>query len=80
VDTILPSAAVYISCALDIVSMEVDCMNFRYFDAAGNQLTIEQLKAMCIVTPTIEHIFATVVERIEKSWKQTDRLENDVPK
>lgn len=55
-------------------------MNFRYFDAAGNQLTIEQLKAMCIVTPTIEHIFATVVERIEKSWEKTDRLENDVPK
>lgn len=55
-------------------------MNFRYFDAAGNQLTNEQLKTMCIVTPAMEHIFATVTERIEKSWKQDDKLEKHISK
>ena len=80
VDTIFPGIAVYISYALDIVSVEVDILNFRCFDAADNQLTSEQLKLMRIVTPAMEHIFATVVERIEKSRKQPDRLETDAPK
>jgi len=52
-------------------------LKFRYFDAAGKQLTREELKSMCIVTPAMEHIFATVAERIEKSWKQADTLEVD---
>ena len=56
--------------------MEVDILNFRYFDATGKQLTNEQLKSMRIVTPAMEHIFATVVDRIEKSWNQSDKLEN----
>ena len=51
-------------------------MNFRYFDAAGNQLTTEQLKSMCIATPAMEHILATVKERIEKNWKSAERLED----
>lgn len=51
-------------------------MNFRYFDAAGNQLTNEQLKAMCIATPAMAHILATVKERIEKSWKSAEMLED----
>lgn len=55
-------------------------MNFRYFDVAGNQLTDEQLKSMRIVTPAMEHIFATVAERIERSWKQGDRLESHAQK
>ncbi len=55
--------------------MEVDILNFRYFDAAGKQLTNEQLKSMRIVTPAMEHIFATVADRIEKTWKQDDKLE-----
>lgn len=51
-------------------------MIFRYFDAAGNQLTTEQLRSMCIATPAMEHILATVKERIEKNWKAADRLED----
>lgn len=50
-------------------------MNFRYFDEAGKQLTDEQLKSMRILTPAMEHIFASVVDRVEKSWKQPDKLE-----
>lgn len=76
-DTIFPGIAVYIVCVLDIVSVEVDSLNFRCFDAADNQLTGDQLKSMHIATPAMEHIFATVVERIEKSRKQAGRLEND---
>ena len=37
-------------------------MTFRYFDAEGQQLTREQLNAMRIVTPAMEHVFATVME------------------
>lgn len=55
--------------------MEVDSLNFRYFNAAGEQLTNEQLKSMRIVTPAMEHVFATVADRVEKSWKQSDKLE-----
>ncbi len=55
--------------------MEVDILNFRYFDAHGNQLTSEQLKIMQITTPAMEHIFATVVERVGKSRNQLGRLE-----
>ena len=51
-------------------------MNFRYFDAAGNQLTMEQLKSMCIATPAMSHILATVKDRAEKNWKSAERLED----
>lgn len=50
-------------------------MNFRYFDANGNQITNDQLKTMQVTTPAMEHIFATVVNRVGKSWKEADRLE-----
>lgn len=50
-------------------------MNFRFFNADGEQLTNEQLQSMRIVTPAMEHIFATVADRVEKSWKQSDKLE-----
>lgn len=79
-DTPFPGADVYIPFILGIVSVEVDDLNFRYFDVAGNQLTKEQLKTMRIVTPAMEHIFATVAGRIEKSWKQDDKLESRIPK
>lgn len=79
-DTPFPGTEVYISRILGIVPVEVDNVNFRYFDVAGNQLTNEQLKSMCIVTPAMEHIFATVVGRIEKSWKRDDKLESRIPK
>lgn len=78
-DTTFPGAAVYFKCLLDIVPVEVDVLNFRYFDAAGKQLTNEQLKSMRIVTPAMEHIFATVTDRIEKSWKQADKLDTHTP-
>ena len=52
-----------------------DFLNFRYFDATGNQLTAEQLKSMRIATPAMEHILATVKERIEKNWKSAEALE-----
>ena len=55
--------------------MEVDNLNFRYFDATGKQVTNEQLKNMNIVTPAMEHIFATVTDRIGKAWIKSDELE-----
>ena len=55
-------------------------MNFRYFDVTGKQLTNEQLKTMNIVTPAMEHIFATVVERVGKAWMKSDKLENSEQK
>ena len=54
-------------------------MNFRYFDANGIQLTREQLRSMGIATPAMEHIFATVVERIGKIRKPLDTLEETSP-
>ena len=51
-------------------------LNFRYFDAAGKQLTEEQLKTMNIVTPAMEHIFAAVAERVGKAWIKSDNLES----
>ena len=50
-------------------------MNFRYFDVNGKQLTDEQLKTMNIVTPAMEHIFATVAERVGKTWMPSGELE-----
>ena len=73
-------SVVYISCAMDIFPVEVDIVNFRYFDATGKQLTNEQLKAMNIVTPAMEHVFATVADRIEESRRQSDGVENSEPK
>ena len=69
-------AVVYISCAVDIFPVEVDIVIFRYFDATGKQLTNEQLKSMRIVTPAMEHIFATVADRIGKDWTRPGKLEN----
>lgn len=79
-DAPFPGADVYIPFILGIVSVEVDDLNFRYFDVAGNQLTKEQLKTMHIVTPAMEHVFATVTERMEKNGKQDDKLEKHIPK
>lgn len=42
-------------------------MNFRYFDAAGRQLTPEQLRSLDLLTPAMDHVFATVAERLGKS-------------
>lgn len=54
-------------------------MNFRYFDVNGKQLTENQLRSMHVTTPAMEHIFATVTERVEKIWKLGDGLENRSP-
>ena len=35
---------------------------------------------MDIVTPAMEHVFATVAERVEKTWKQDDKLEKHIQK
>lgn len=50
-------------------------MRFRYFDAEGREMTFEQLRTMNISTPAIEHIFASVVDRLEKSEKQSKEIE-----
>lgn len=55
-------------------------MNFRFFDADGQQLTNEQLNSMRIVTPAMEHVFATVLDRVGKLRNQADNLENNLPK
>lgn len=55
-------------------------MNFRYFDSEGRQLTWEQLRSLCVSTPVMSHIFATVAERMEKDGKPIRRIENGPPK
>lgn len=60
--------------------MEGDILNFRYFDGEGNPLTYEQLLSMSIVTPAMEHVFATVTGRVGKTWKPSDRVEKEPPK
>ena len=42
-------------------------MKFRYFDPEGRQIAPEQLRAMQIMTPAMDHVFVTVLERLEKS-------------
>ena len=54
-------------------------MKFRYFDAGGRQLTLEQLRSMGVQTPAMDHVFATVAERVEKTVNLADRIENDRP-
>lgn len=50
-------------------------MRFRYFDAEDREMTLEQLRSMNISTPAIEHIFASVVDRLEKSEKPLKEIE-----
>ena len=50
-------------------------MKFRYFDVEGRQITLEQLCAMRVSTPAMDHVFATVLERVEKSGKSDERIE-----
>lgn len=49
-------------------------MNFRYFDAEGRPLTWDQLREMRVVTPAMEHVFATVEERAGNGWKAPEHL------
>ena len=53
-------------------------MIFRYFDAEGRQLTAEQLSTMNVLTPAMDHIFATVLERMEKYGKVEERIEKQL--
>lgn len=39
-------------------------MMLRYFDSQGRQLTFEELRSMNISTPVMEHIVATVIQRV----------------
>lgn len=52
-------------------------MKFRYFDAGGRQLTLEQLGSMRVLTPVMDHVFATVAERVEKNRNSEDLIENN---
>lgn len=54
-------------------------MIFRYFDAEGRQLTVEQLNAMSLQTPAMHHVFVTVLERVEKYGKVQGRIEKEPP-
>lgn len=50
-------------------------MIFRYFDVKGKQLTVEQLCSMQVSTPVMNHIFATVLERVENAGKEGGSIE-----
>lgn len=50
-------------------------MKFRYFDQAGHQITPEQLRTMQVMTPAMDHVFATVLERLEKNERSGDPIE-----
>lgn len=40
-------------------------MTFRYYDCDGHQLTPEQLRELNISTPVMEHVFASVLKRVQ---------------
>lgn len=44
-------------------------MTIRYFDCQGRQLSHEELQAMNITTPVMEHIVATVAQRANAGLK-----------
>ena len=50
-------------------------MMFRYFDTEGKQLTFEQLCSMRVSTPAMNHVFATVLERMENDGKEKGPIE-----
>lgn len=50
-------------------------MRFRYFDPAGNEIAPEQLRAMGVITPAMGHVFATVLERLEKTERSGEAIE-----
>lgn len=50
-------------------------MRFRYFDPAGNQIAPEQLRAMRVSTPAMDHVFATVLERLEITERSGEAIE-----
>lgn len=52
-------------------------MIFRYFDVKGKQLTIEQLYSMQVSTPVMNHVFATVLERVGNSGKEGSVIEKE---
>lgn len=42
-------------------------------------MTAEQLHSMDITTPAIEHVFASVLERMERSEKRPKEIEHYTP-
>ena len=50
-------------------------MIFRYFDVKGKQLTVEQLCSLQVSTPVMNHIFATVLKRMENTGKDSGSIE-----
>ena len=50
-------------------------VKFRYFDPAGRQIAPEQLRSMQIMTPAMDHVFATVRERLEKNERSGQPIE-----
>lgn len=50
-------------------------MKFRYFDPAGQQITPEQLRMMQVMTPSMDHVFVTVLERLEKNERLRGPIE-----
>lgn len=50
-------------------------MKFRCFDSNGRQMTTEQLRVMGLTTPAMEHVFACVLERLEKSERRPEGID-----
>lgn len=64
---------------MDTLPAEGTQMKFRYFDPAGRQLTAEQLRSMQVMTPAMDHVFATVLERLEKNERSVEPIEKVPP-
>lgn len=60
---------------MGILIMEGMQMKFRYFDPAGHQIAPEQLHTMQVMTPAMDHVFATVLERLEKNERSGSSVE-----
>lgn len=60
---------------MGILCSEGMWVKFRYFDPAGRQIAPEQLRFMQIMTPAMDHVFATVRERLEKNERSGQPIE-----
>lgn len=53
-------------------------MTIRYFDSQGRQITYEELCTMNITTPIMEHIVASVVQRVSGEPESVSTLDKQV--
>lgn len=64
---------------MGILFPEVMPMKFRYFDLSGRQIPPEELGGVGVTTPVMDHVFATVLERLENAGSSPASIEKSPP-